>query len=88
MSLGNKRLDFDVMQTLDHGPDLLIIGFGTHRGRETPGILRLALHDHRRISATGELYFLHLGWREASTILSRKACSDASRTSLATPLTR
>ena len=53
--LGNKRLDFDVMQTLDHGPDLLRIGCGTHRSRETPGILGLALHDHRRISAACEL---------------------------------
>jgi hypothetical protein len=51
------------MQTLDHGPDLLIISFGTHRGRETPGIFRLALHDHGHI-VHARLYFLDLGWRE------------------------
>src|SRR5882724_3139742 len=62
--LSHKSLDFDVMQALEHGPDLLIIGFGTHRGGETPGILRLALQDHGSLSATRELHVLHLSWRE------------------------
>src|SRR5262249_14921945 len=62
--LDDKRLDFDVMQTLEHPPDLLNIGFGVHRGCETPSIFRLALYDHGCISATSEVYFLYLGWRE------------------------
>ena len=62
--LSHKGLDFDVMQALEHSPDWLIVGFGTHRGGETPGILRLALQDHGSLSATRELHVLHLSWCE------------------------